>query len=815
MPNASALARPNLHNTLFGLFLGALLAYGGSFAFFLLTKFDLLNLVRYGNYDDAYYYFQIARNLAEGHFSTFDGGITRTNGYHPLWMLLLTPFYWIFAPETALFGIKVFEILLVTGAAVLVVLAARVARLPWMLLFAVLPGLLSRPSLIMGMEAAAALFLLGTLFLVVSLRPPPSRWKWPLGVTAFLLPWVRLEYVVISLAATGAVGFVEWVQRERPPLGSASMRIAVRSIASLQSVFPIASAWAGILVYFAYNGAVFGGIVPVSGATKARWSTEIFREGRNEYSFLQNFQDMLSTLVVGADELVVALEVCAYLLVVGWWANRTRRREAVLLLSFLGGVFSLGVGHLAQFLYAVLFLHPDVAGYSQWYYVPAYLLMALIVPVRCYVIVYFIRCWMFPKWPQVASVARVGVLVIGMIYTFEKGTFTAPYLSIDQQSKSDDLSWHMSGYAGSQVMNRILPEGSIIGSQNAGIIGYFSSFPVVEMGGLVNSYEYMNMRSSDFIRRSGITHFADGYPVERSFSPSGRALFEGIPFIVPLIVETNYEFKLRFATPPWASSELDPVVWFWERMEPHFDYQAPSGNVGVVVDGRLVLSFAKECAPEAERPRRWLIMQWTTEAGATWGALQQPWRNEGEIPWVCGDAALLPKGTIHPVWIALTTEETPGRPLGDSAAGFTNWRLDGDAVTRYGQHEYTVEQQPISGNVSPGFLTSYHPDRGDAATGTARSPEFTTADSQLLTFLIAGGKGEGVGVRLLADGAEVNVWRGKNTEDFETVAYPLDGLAGKTLQLELFDFEIGGWGHIMLDSVRLLSLVQLEVVRRE
>jgi len=124
--------------------------------------------------------------------------------------------------------------------------------------------------------------------------------------------------------------------------------------------------------------------------------------------------------------------------------------------------------------------------------------------------------------------------------------------------------------------------------------------------------------------------------------------------------------------------------------------------------------------------------------------------------------------------------------------------------------ERTVEQSPISGNVGQRFLTSYHPNRGDAATGTARSPEFTIADGQLLTFLIAGGDKDGVGVRLLADGFEVNVWRGKNTEHFERAFYVLDGLAGKTLQLELFDSEVGGWGHIMLDHVRLLSLVQLE-----
>jgi len=42
--------------------------------------------------DDAYYYFKVARNITEGHGSTFDG-IDMTNGYHPLWMLVCIPIF--------------------------------------------------------------------------------------------------------------------------------------------------------------------------------------------------------------------------------------------------------------------------------------------------------------------------------------------------------------------------------------------------------------------------------------------------------------------------------------------------------------------------------------------------------------------------------------------------------------------------------------------------------------------------------------------------------------------------------------------------
>jgi hypothetical protein len=42
--------------------------------------------------DDAYYYFKVAQNITLGLGSTFDG-ISLTNGYHPLWMLICIPIF--------------------------------------------------------------------------------------------------------------------------------------------------------------------------------------------------------------------------------------------------------------------------------------------------------------------------------------------------------------------------------------------------------------------------------------------------------------------------------------------------------------------------------------------------------------------------------------------------------------------------------------------------------------------------------------------------------------------------------------------------
>ena len=148
--------------------------------------------------------------------------------------------------------------------------------------------------------------------------------------------------------------------------------------------------------------------------------------------------------------------------------------------------------------------------------------------------------------------------------------------------------------------------------------------------------------------------------------------------------------------------------------------------------------------------------------------------------------------------------------------GMDNWRVEGAAITNHGQHEFYQDQPPIFGHVGPGFLTSYHPDEGDKMTGKALSPEFIAADGHHLALLVGGGPGSNVGVRLLADGEEVLVWRGSgkqfieafsgnNVEPFELIVYPLAAVAGQPLQLELFDHDPAG--HIMLDHVLLVQAV--------
>ncbi len=145
------------------------------------------------------------------------------------------------------------------------------------------------------------------------------------------------------------------------------------------------------------------------------------------------------------------------------------------------------------------------------------------------------------------------------------------------------------------------------------------------------------------------------------------------------------------------------------------------------------------------------------------------------------------------------------RVISNFEDGLDGWRLSGDGIGKYSPYP----RFPTIGYSGQGFLTSFHPRKGDAATGTARSPEFTACPADSLSFLLAGGSSKYVGVRLLADGVGVQVWRGTGGV-FETIVHPLTKVAGKTLQLEMFDAEVEYGGRIALDHVTLVREGKME-----
>ena len=644
------------------LFVIGILGYGAAFAWDMLHSFDLLNLVRDGFRDDAYYYFQIAHHMAEGRFSTFDGGLTRTNGYHPLWLFLVTPFYWVFDKTEALFAVKAFEIMLLAGGVALIAVAARAARLPWILLFAALPALYAQRGMLFGMEAAAGLFTLGLLFLATCLFGRDSdRWRWPLAAVVFALPWVRLEYAAIAVSVTAALCLIEWTGRlpgapETAAGGSSSSPgLAGLRFLRLRAALPLAGAFASILVYFSYNGVFFGGVVPVSGATKALWSQTKFRE-EGGYDLASNF-DAFVRLEFFDDELLTALEVCVYALLVWWLSPRFRSRESGLLLVFLVAVFGLAAGHLAKFAQSVLFVHPDFGGF-RWYFVPAYLMEALVVPVRCFVGVYLLRCVLAHRLPRTADVLCFGAIVVAGSVLLAKVDFAAPFRFVDTHDETrlygrdNDPGQRRHGFDGIQsymgvaVMNRLLPENTLVGSFDSGVVAYFARAQVVNLDGLVNSYgnkEALGDRDNNVFDMFGLSYVGNVFSKSRPLSLFGEDR---------LVFETH-------ANGLWGPKHFrlyslgEHPAQFRERMAARLERQADGTRL--LASGRLAQAFATECAADE-------VAEWTFDAK---GRAISTWTRSADGS--CASAAVLPHRHLPPLRVRRTA-------LGEAVAGWAGGR---------------------------------------------------------------------------------------------------------------------------------------------
>src|SRR5688572_13750083 len=88
--------------------------------------------MRWFTRDDAFYYYKVAQNIAEGHGPTFDG-INLTNGYHPLWLAICIP----------IFALASFDLIL--PLRILLVLMAGISAATAILLFRLLRKAVAEP----------------------------------------------------------------------------------------------------------------------------------------------------------------------------------------------------------------------------------------------------------------------------------------------------------------------------------------------------------------------------------------------------------------------------------------------------------------------------------------------------------------------------------------------------------------------------------------------------------------------------------------------------------------------------------------------
>ncbi len=416
-------------------------------------------------HDDAYYYFGIARHVAGGEGFTFDG-IHPTNGFHPLWLLILVPIFALWEdPMLPLRAAGLLQAGLIAAAGVILyrTLGPRLGApgaLLAPLLIAALPG--SRQILWSGMESGLLLLLMVWVWSRWIDLPSGSDRAWLApGLGCGLAIAARLEAVLM----VPILMLLAWRRRQLSP-GALTRLLAPPLIV--------------ILSLIAFHRIGFGTWIPVSGMIKAHWAAtadvawwKVVRDvpwsGRDLVCRAFGAQDVQLCPAPGR---VVFLAMESFLLILAWiFRRRIARRVGASGTAFL-------------FLTACAITIADVWAVTHpppWYRGP--LLLATAVGVTLLV-----------------SHRPAPAVALGILVACVSAGRTAMHLAAPRDPANQYAHYRIEA---AHWLARNTPPATRVGSWSAGMLGYFSDRHVVNLDGLVNDVTYY--------RRVTVGHDLEGY----------------------------------------------------------------------------------------------------------------------------------------------------------------------------------------------------------------------------------------------------------------------------------------------------------------
>jgi len=469
-------APPALRRVIAALFVGYALWYGW------LALGESLPRVVNGLLDDSFYYLQVARNVARGLGSTFDG-IEPTNGYHPLWMLLLVPVAaltggdgeWTVRAAVLLGG--------VLGLCAMWLLRATLLRHagPWaavvgLLLFA-WPRFFGQTVGLLETGLVLVFYLALAARMAVDLASPLKPWTLRRAMTHGLLLGgaclARLDSVFL-LAAYGLWAVGEGWRAAAPRNGvAATQALPSFARALVLRLLPLPVAVVVVAPYLAWNLTVFGHLQPVSSAMKSSFPVL----GWNG-QWLRSFPEFSVLLLLGAAFAVWGL-----------------RRDAAPLVRTLG-VF--GVAALLHMAYLVLFM---VWGVDRWYF-------TLLFPVGLLGLPWLAR-------GALESLGRRRAFAFAMLAAGGIGAIAVQTVALHLRDQR-----YLAGTAELARWAAVnLPADAVLAATDSGVLAWFSERTTINLDGLINNWRYRDAlragRLEGYLRERGVTHILDQYNAGR------------------------------------------------------------------------------------------------------------------------------------------------------------------------------------------------------------------------------------------------------------------------------------------------------------
>jgi hypothetical protein len=408
-------------------------------------------------FDDSFYYFAIARNLSRGLGSTFDG-LHATNGYHPLWLALCTVPYLLGLDDERAVQVLLSVCTLGLGAAVALVvrvIARRAAGLAERTELATLAGgilvcafafsPLGVSIFANGLEATCTLVFAAALIDRLDAHGDALYFPGASHNTRGRL-WVSALVAGAFLSRTDAIFLLPWLGgwalvRSR---GGAGERLRVVLELCALPVAIVAS-------YLALNRLAFGTATQVSGDLKR-----------------------IAPSAEGAVTMValVALPIVVLLVL---------RKRPLELLARTGALLS-STAPVLLWAFSALAYYEGLQRWAQlWYFAVPCLYGALILAVALVDLIDRARHERGAKvLALVLAVLPLALFVGSVADAAIPGAFTM--LETDAEAGR----WARAN----------VPEGAVLGSWDAGAIGYYSHGHVINLDGEVNDVSYLRALQS-------------------------------------------------------------------------------------------------------------------------------------------------------------------------------------------------------------------------------------------------------------------------------------------------------------------------------
>jgi hypothetical protein len=469
--------------------------------------------------DDASYYFTTARNLADGRGLTFDG-IHPSNGFHPLWLLMLVPLFLLHEPpETMIRLIALLQTALL-GIAFLVfwrtqskLFSQRTAALTAILFVGFV-----FPPCINGMESALLILLITVLYgYGLHLARTQLNWRRSalLGLILGCVLLTRLDMIFIGLCLFG------WFARR-------CLRIEARSAAVASALVCGLAAVAVVAPWLAFNYLEFGSVMPISGALKSSFP----HTSLGPYTLPR-------LVALGAVNLVSALLAIGWSL---WTVIRTRGNRRAPDSGFYAtatAIFAWAV--TTHFLYTLLFMKTDT---FNWYFVmyPLFAIVFVSGPIDR-----VLKSNLMHARPALYP-ATAALLIVAVIVRDQ----TRDWFPLNGQ-------WHTPVYNAAVWAREHTPPGAIFAMSDCGHFAFFSLRRVINLDGLTNNLDFQHTlaehRLDQYLRQNEVDflvkHAAHGEEViDGSYNsltlPYPSKLFEGLGDSVRVQQQSEVYRSARF-----------------------------------------------------------------------------------------------------------------------------------------------------------------------------------------------------------------------------------------------------------------------------